>query len=93
MRVPPLTIGVRVVKESRTKFKMWFPLFLLWPLLLALLLPVLLVTLVVDAVCLLAGARRTYTRFVLTAFEVLAAMRDMDIYVENPNQVVALTFH
>ena len=48
--MPPYLVSMRVVEEERTKFRLWFPLFLLWPLLLPLLLLTLIVTLFADLV-------------------------------------------
>ncbi len=30
--MPPYAVALRIVEQERTKFSIWFPLFLLWPL-------------------------------------------------------------
>ena len=48
MKVPPYAVALRVAEPERTRFCAWLPLFILWPLLLALVLLALVVTVAVD---------------------------------------------
>lgn len=74
--LPPWIIDVRVREEGSRGFHIWLPLFLLWPLLLLIVVPVLVGTLIADLVLLIGGARyHHYTLLVLRIFGVLAAAR------------------
>ena len=91
MRVPPYAVAVRIVEQERTKFRIWFPLFLLWPLLLVFLLLTLIATLIVDAARLIAGGRRTYTRLVVECVGVVGEARGTEVFIEDKERTVAVT--
>lgn len=74
--LPPLIIDVRVRETEAKGFHIWLPLFVLWPLLFILLGLVLTVTVIVDFVLIVAGARyHHYTRLVLAALRVLGEVK------------------
>lgn len=74
--LPPWVVAVRVSKPGVRGFRMWLPLFLLWPLLLLVVLLALVGTLLADFVLLIAGARyHHYTLLVINAVALLAAAR------------------
>jgi hypothetical protein len=78
--LPPLVIDVRVKEEGSRGFRIWLPVFLLWPLLLLLVLLALVGTLIADLVLLLVGARyHHYTLLVLRSLGLLAAARDTHV--------------
>lgn len=88
--MPPAIVAMRIAEEGRTTFRMWFPLFLLWPLLLVLLLLTLLVLLVVDAVRLAAGGRYSYTRLLWAGLNVVGETRGTEVLVQGNVRTVAL---
>ena len=55
MNLPPMVLDLKVASSARRPVRLWLPLFLLWPLALAIGLVALAVAIVVDAVLLLAG--------------------------------------
>lgn len=91
MRTPPCFIRVKVAEEERTKFRLWLPLFILWPLLLALVLLALILALFVDGVLVLTGQNYAYTRLVIGCLEVLGASRGVEVCVRDNKHTVAVT--
>jgi hypothetical protein len=94
MKCPPYAVSMRIEEEERTRFRLWFPLFILWPLILALLLVTFILTLLVDLASLVTGGRARYTRFVLGCMGVIGESRGTEIFVQerrNRNRTVALT--
>jgi hypothetical protein len=94
MRVPPYLVSMRIVQEERTKFKFWFPLFLLWPLLLPLLLLTLICTLFADLVGLVARYKTGFTRFFFGVLSIVSETRGTEVFVQehgNTSRTVAFT--
>jgi hypothetical protein len=94
MKCPPYAVSMRIEEEERTRFRLWFPLFILWPLVLALLLVTLILTLLVDLASLVTGGGARYTRFVLGCMGVIGESRGTEVFVQerrNRNRTVALT--
>lgn len=94
MKCPPSIVAMRVVEQGRTKFRIWFPLFLLWPLLLVFLLLTLIASLVVDAVRLVSGQKHAYTRLVIGCLGVVGETRGTEVSIpdkNHPSRTVALT--
>lgn len=74
--MPPLVIDVSVRENGANRFRLWFPFFLLWPLLLVLVGFALIVAILIDLALLLANARyHHYTLFLINTLRVLAAVR------------------
>jgi hypothetical protein len=90
MKMPPYVVAVRVVEQERTKFKIWFPLFLLWPLLLPFLVLTFIATLVLDAVRFLAGQKGAYTRLLVGVLGIVGEIRGTEVFVQDSNHTVAL---
>jgi hypothetical protein len=87
--LPPSVVNVRVRKHDAKGFRIWLPLFLLWPLLLALLLLVLFCTAVADLVLLLVGARyHHYTVLVIGALQLLGSARGTHVRATNDDSLV-----
>lgn len=91
MKCPPYAVAVRVAEEGRTKFRVWFPLILLWPLLLVLLLLTLVVSLAGDGASLLAGRRPAYTCLVVGGLGVVGETRGTELMIEKECRTVAVT--
>lgn len=89
MILPPLVIDVHVRQEDSRRFRIWLPLFLLWPLLLPLVVFVLAVTILADVVCAIFGARyHYYTAFTLGVFHVFAELRGTRADIVTPDSLV-----
>lgn len=74
--LPPLVIDVRVRGNAEKSRHIWFPLFLLWPLLIIVVGFALLVTMLVDLALMLVGARyHHYTLLLLGAVRLLGGVR------------------
>ena len=74
--MPPLVIDVRVRERDAKGFRIWFPFFLLWPLLLILVGFSLVFTVIIDVALLLANARyHHYTLLLINTLRVLASIR------------------
>lgn len=92
--MPPYLVSMRIVQQERTKFRLWFPLFLLWPLLLPLLLLTFIGTLFADGVALLRRYKTGYTRFVFAALGIMGETRGTEVFVQeqgNTSRTVAFT--
>ncbi|MDO8847166.1 MAG: hypothetical protein Q7W51_02110 [Coriobacteriia bacterium] len=82
--LPPFVIDVRVKEEGSRSFRIWLPVFLLWPLLLPLVALALIGTLIADLVLLLGGARyHHYTLLVLRSLGLLSAARGTHVRANN----------
>lgn len=89
MILPPIVIDVEVRPTDGRRVRIWFPFFILWPLLLVIVLLVLVVTAVVDVAMWLAGAR-TYnlTRLLVGSLRLLADTRGTTAFVNSPSTFV-----
>ena len=90
MKMPPYFVAMRVVEQERTKFKIWFPLFLLWPLVLPFLVLTFIAALLVDAVRFLAGQKGAYTRLLVGVLGIVGETRGTEVFVQDSNHTVAL---
>jgi hypothetical protein len=91
MKMPPYAVALRIVKQEQTKFRIWFPLFLLWPLAIPLLILTFIATLLVDAFYLLSGQRGAYTRLLVGVLGVVGETRGVEVFIQDPTHTVALT--
>lgn len=87
MGVPPSVVRVAIVNEER-RFRLWLPVFLLWPLLFVLAAVALAAAVVADT--LLRRRGRTYhlARIVLGCLAVMAAARGTSIHVSQATSLV-----
>ena len=93
MNVPPAVLDVRVTPTDGTPFHLWLPLFLLWPLALALFVIALVLTILVDVVLLLLGQRyHHYTILVARSLAALSETRGMAICINDRKASVDLKF-
>jgi hypothetical protein len=91
MRMPPYAVALRIVEQERTKFRIWFPLFLLWPLAVPFLILTFVATLLVDAFRLLSGQRGAYTRLLVGVLGVVGETRGVEVFIQDPARTVAFT--
>lgn len=92
MILPPLVIDVRVREQGHRGFRIWFPFFLLWPLLFLIVGFMLLVTLLVDLALLVSGARyHHYTALLFGTLHLLAEVRGTRADVRDSNSLVHVT--
>lgn len=94
MRCLPYAVSMRIAEGERTKFRLWFPVVILWPLLLALLLLTLAATLFADAVTLLSRGKAGYTRLLFGCLGVVGETPGTEVFVQdksNKNRTVAFT--
>jgi hypothetical protein len=91
MRFPPCLVGVKIAEEERTKFRIWLPLFILWPLLLSLVLLALIVALFVDGVLIIVGQKHGYSRLIVGCLQVMGASRGVEVSVRDKHHTVAVT--
>ena len=89
MNVWPYVIDVRVLENDASRFRMWLPLFMFWPLLFVLVVLGLVATIVVDALLLVAGRRyHHYTALLLGMFGILADLRGLKVYLTDDDKTV-----
>lgn len=89
--MPPYAVALRIVEQERTKFRIWFPLFLLWPLAIPFLILTFVATLLVDAFRLLSGQKGAYTRLAVGVLGVVGETRGVEVFIQDPARTVALT--
>jgi hypothetical protein len=93
MNVPPAILDLRISSAERRPFHLWLPLFLLWPLALALGVLALVLTILVDVVLLVLGRRyHHYTVLLARSFEALTEARGMVIRINDGKTAVDMTF-
>lgn len=93
MNIPPVILDLRVAPPDRRPVRLWLPVFLLWPLFLALGLLALGLTVVVDIVLLVRGERyHHYTVLLVRSFEALTETRGTVIHINDDKANVDLTF-
>jgi len=82
--LPPLVFDVRVREEGKRGFRIWFPFFLLWPVLLIVVGVALVITLLVDIALLFSGARyHHYSMLLLQSLRMLAETRGTHAHVRS----------
>jgi hypothetical protein len=91
MKLPPSLLFLRVTEGEHTKCRLWLPLFLLWPLLTALVVLALLMVLLADVGFRVAGKRSAYTRLAIGCLSLLCETRGTQIHVQNEKHFVGLT--
>jgi hypothetical protein len=92
MNVPPMVLDLKVASSTRRPVHLWLPLFLLWPLALALAVVALALAVVVDAVLLLVGRRyHHYILLLVRSFEAISETRGMVIRFSNEKTAVDMT--
>lgn len=89
MKMPPYFVAMRIVEQERTKFRVWLPLFLLWPLALPFVVLTLLGTALVDAFRFLAGRKGVYTRLAVGVLGIVGETRGTEIFVQDSTHTVA----
>jgi hypothetical protein len=94
MKCPPYLVHMRIADEQRTKFRLWLPLFILWPLLLVILILVVVATLIADLISMATLQKPKFTRFVFGILGVLSETRGTEINIQdkrNQGRTVAFT--
>jgi hypothetical protein len=92
MSLPPLVLDLTVASSDRRPVHLWLPLFLLWPLGLALGVLALALTCVADAVMFLLGRRyHRYTVLLARSFTMLGETRGTVIRFSNAKTAVDMT--
>jgi len=92
MMVPPMILDLRVAAPERRPTHLWLPLFLFWPLLLALGVLALVLTVLADVVLFLIGRRYHHTTILLLrSFEALCETRGMVIRIDGDKTTVDMT--
>ena len=92
MKLPPMILDLTVASSDRRPVHLWLPLFLLWPLALALGALALALTITADGLLLLLGRRyHHYTVLLVRSFAALGGTRGMVIRFSNEKTAVDMT--
>lgn len=83
MKCPPYLVSMRITQGERTRFRLWFPLFIMWPLLIALLLLTVVATLLVDLFSLITCHKPGYTRLMFGVLGVIGETRGTEVFIED----------
>lgn len=92
MNSPPMVLDLKVASSSRRPVHLWLPLFLLWPLALALGVLALAIATVTDALLLLVGRRyHHYGLLLVRSFAAIYETHGMVIRFSNEKTAVDMT--
>ena len=92
MNMPPAILDLRVSPPDRRPVHVWLPLFLLWPLFLALGVLALVLTVIADVVLILLGQQyHHYTVLLVRSFGVLSETRGMVLRFSDGQTAVNMT--
>jgi hypothetical protein len=92
MNIPPAILDLRVAPTDRRPIHLWLPIFLLWPLFLALGVLSLVFTLIADVALLLLGQRyHHYTMLLVRSLGALCDLRGMALRFNDGKTAVAMT--
>jgi hypothetical protein len=92
MNLPPMIVDLKVAPPDRRPVHVWLPLFLLWPLVLALGILALVFAAIADVALLLLGQRyHHYSILLVRSFMVLTETRGMVIRFNDHKTAVDLT--
>ena len=81
MKCPPYLLRLRIEDRERVRFRLWFPLFLLWPLILVLFILGVLLALLVDLLTAVSGRRPGYARLLVGCLQVMAETSGTEVSV------------
>jgi hypothetical protein len=94
VNVPPAILHLVVARPGGRSVRLWLPLFLLWPLALALGVVALLITIIVDVALFLLGRRYyRYTILLARMFALFGETRGMDIRINSEQETFNLTVY
>ena len=92
MKMPPYLIDMRVGGTAEHPFRLWLPLFLLWPLLALLVLPVLTLAIIADVALYVLGQEyHSFTLLLLGLLETLGEIRGLVVRVNGDRTTVDMT--
>lgn len=92
MSAPPMILDLKVASPDRAPFHVWLPLFLLWPLIIALGVLALVLTIVADFVLIVLGQKyHHYTILLASSFAALFETRGMVIRFDDGKTAVDMT--
>lgn len=87
--MPPYLISMRIEAPERRPFRLWLPLFLLWPLFLVLGVLALVMTILADVVLWALGQRyHAYTLLLVGVLGLFAQLRDTSVHVKSADTLV-----
>lgn len=90
MRLPPAIVALRILEQDKTRFRMWCPLFLFWPLLLVVAAIALAVALLADAVRPIPHHPHPWTRLAIGAMNVIGETPGTELHVKDASRTVIL---
>jgi hypothetical protein len=89
MSLWPLAVDVRVAAQGRRPFRIWLPLVLFWPLMLAAGLVALILAVCVDAVLLVTARRyHQYSRLLWGCFSLIGDTRGLRLAIDSDTSIV-----
>ena len=92
MNAPPAILDLKIVPSDGRRIHLWLPLFLLWPLVLALGVVSLVLTILTDFVLIVLGQRyHNYTVLLVRSFGALTETRGTVIRVNDEKATVSMT--
>jgi hypothetical protein len=91
MMFPPLVIRLRIAERGQKKIRLCIPLFLLWPLILAVAILFAPLVLIIALVMWKGGEGKAFMLLGPRLFAVFCATRGLKVHIENPNEQVYIS--
>jgi hypothetical protein len=92
MNIPPAILDLKIAPVDGRRIHLWLPIFLLWPILLALLVLSLVFTIIADFVLIVLGQRyHRYTFLLLGSLAALCETRGMVVRIHAKDAAVDVT--
>ncbi|MBD3217563.1 MAG: hypothetical protein GF310_04750 [candidate division Zixibacteria bacterium] len=92
MIYPPSILRIRIMEEGRKKIGLWFPLFLLWPFMLAISILLLPLVLIVSLILWPSGRGKKIILAFPLIFNLICNMRGLRVDVRGANDNVFVNF-
>ena len=81
--IPPSIIRLRIYEEGKRRFGLWFPLVILWPIIVVLPLALLPVIVIVELALHATRYRAPLTRMVFAYLHILSCLKGLKVHVQG----------
>ncbi len=93
MRMPPFSMKIRVVEDRKNKVRLWFPVVLIWIVLLVLAIVLSPLILLISLILWPRGTGKKLLMFGPTFFYLLTTLHGLNIQTESKDDQVLISFY
>jgi hypothetical protein len=93
MRMPPVSMKIRIVEGGKNKLRLWFPLILIWGVLLVLAIVLSPLILLASLILWRQGTGKKLLMFGPMFFYLLSTLHDLNIQTESIDNQVSISFY